>query len=83
MDLYTWLEETAKMATGRGLKGNGPKRNFDLVLLDRDGSERRRYSIFQAWPTKFSAGDFDGESETDPLIETMELSIDYWEISKN
>ena len=81
-DLYDWFEETAKMATGRGLKGAEQKRTFDVVSLDRDGSERRRYTVHQAFPVKFVAGDFDGESETDPQVESIELAIDFWEISK-
>lgn len=81
-DIYDWFQQTAKMATGRGLKVADLKRTFDIVVLDRDGSERRRYTVNGAFPVKFVAGSFDGKSETDAQIESVELAIDYWEISK-
>lgn len=80
-DLWEWFNETANTSTGRGLKLSELKRNLDIVALDRDGSERRRYSVYAAFPVKFVPGEFDGEAETDPQVETVELEYDYFDIT--
>ena len=78
--LYDWFAEVVQLASGLGLTDPAYKRNLDLVQLDRDGSPVRRWSIYNAWPTKFVAGDWDATSD-DVLIESVTLTYDYFELS--
>lgn len=78
--LYDWFAEVVQVASGLGLTDPAYKRNLDLVQLDRDGAVVRRWSIYNAWPTKFVAGDWDGSSD-DVLIESVTLTYDYFELS--
>jgi phage tail-like protein len=80
-DLYNWFSDVVQLASGLGLVDDRYKRNFDLVQKDRDGSTVRRWSVYNAWPKKFVAGDWDASSD-DPLIESVTLAVDYWELSR-
>lgn len=76
LDLYEWAVETANAVSGRGATAARYKRTIDLVVLDRDGSERRRYTLTNAWPVKWSAGDWDAEGE-EAAIESITLTYDH------
>ncbi len=78
--LYDWLTEVVQLAAGIGLSDPIYKRSLDLVQLDRDGMTIRRWSIYNAWPTKFVAGDWDNAAD-EVLIESVTLTYDYFELS--
>jgi len=80
-DLHSWFQDVVQQASGLGLPDHTYKRNFDIVQKDRDGATVRRWSVYGAWPKKFVAGDWDATSD-DPLIESVTLAIDYWELSR-
>jgi len=50
-----------------------------VVQLDRDGSELRRWTLYNAWPTKFNAGEWDNEADEN-VIEQVTLTFDYFDI---
>lgn len=77
-DLYGWFRECVDASAGTGLVEPGYKRSLDIVQLDRDGSELRRWAVANAWPTKFVAGDWDNESDEN-VIESVTLTYDYFE----
>jgi len=78
-DIYDWMGQVSSASTGTGLTGTDYKRNIDIVQLDRDGSERRRWTLFGCFPVRFVAGDWDADSD-DPLVEQVEIAFDYFEI---
>lgn len=78
-DLYDWVSQVSSAATGAGVTADGYKRTLDVVQLDRDGSERRRWTLYGAFPVRFAAGDWEADSD-DPLMESVELAYDYFEI---
>lgn len=80
--LYDWLNEVVSLAAGSGIGLSDPayKRNLDIVQLDRDGAVQRRWSIYNAWPTKFVAGEWDANAD-EVLIESVTLTYDYFELS--
>lgn len=79
-DAYNWFVETANVAANAGLVSPQYKRNVDIVQLDRDNSELRRWTLFNAWARKFTAGEFDGTSD-DVTLESVVLAYDYFELS--
>lgn len=77
-DLYNWFKQTVDLTSQLGLKEDDIKRNFDIVQIDRDGEELRRFTCYGAWPTKFIAGDWDNDADEN-TIEKVTLSIDSWD----
>ena len=78
-DLFDWFQDVAAAASGLGLTNGGYKRNIDIVQQDRDGSTLRRWSLSQAWPVKFVAGEWDNESDEN-VIEQVTLTYDFFEL---
>lgn len=80
-ELYNWFESVARAVAGFGGAGLiDPlyKRNLDIVQLDRDDSVLERWAITNAWPTKFSAGDWDNTSDDKQMV-SVTLAYDYFE----
>lgn len=83
-DMFAWFKEVADLAGdaggGAGGRGSGKKepdfkRHLDVVQLDRDGSELKRWSLSNAFPVKFNAGEWDNDADEN-TIESMELAYD-------
>lgn len=84
VDLWNWFKSVVDMtadggggagAQGAGLKDPDFRRSLDLVQLDRDGEELRRWTVEGAWPNKFIAGEWDNEADEN-VIESITLVID-------
>ena len=78
-DLWFWFKQVADMVKNAGAVEPGFKRTMDIVQLDRDGSELRRWTVEGAWPTKFVAGDWDNEADEN-VIESVTLAYDFFEL---
>ena len=86
-DMFLWFEQVADAASmssitpgagqGAGLIEPNYKRNMDVIQQDRDGSILRRWRLFDAWPRKFVAGEWDNEAD-EKTIEMMELEYDFF-----
>ena len=91
-DMYDWFAQVGNAGfqgtaaigagSGRGEKDNGYKRQVDIVQLDRDGTTRRRWRLYNAWPQKFTAGEWDNDSD-EKVIEMVTLNYDYFELIKD
>ena len=73
-DLFRWFERVARFATDRGIVSPFYKRNIDIVIRDRDHTELLRWRLYDCWPKKFVAGDFDGSAE-EKVVEQVTLSV--------
>lgn len=78
-EMYTWFKFVADGASNIGRKDDEYKRTMDIVQLDRDGNTLRRWRLYNAWPVKFVAGDWDNESDEN-LIEQVVLTYDFFEL---
>lgn len=79
--LYQWWKQVAD-PEGLGGKGSGQpdgsyERNGAIVQLDRNGAPLVRYEFVRAWPSKFTAGDWDAKSD-DNVVSEMVLQVKYW-----
>jgi phage tail-like protein len=79
LDAFNWLTHVARLASGLGLVEPYFKRNLDIVQQDRDGSTLRRWTLHDAWPVKFKAGDWDNESDEN-VIESLTLTFDFFDL---
>ena len=79
--LYDWFAEVVNVSAGMiGFPDPMYKRSLDLLQLDRDGLTVRRWSIYNAWPTKFVAGEWDATAD-EVVIESVVLTFDFFELS--
>lgn len=77
-DLYDWFLQVANAASDTGLNEPDFKRTLDIVQQDRAGAEVHRWRLVNAWPQKFTAGDWDNEADEN-VIEQVVLTYDYFE----
>jgi len=81
-DLYDWwvqvIDGAGNGGTGTGEVNSEYKKNIAIVQKDRDGSELKRWNLFEAWPNKFSAGDWDAKAE-DNVMEEVTLTYKRFE----
>ncbi len=80
LDLFTWFKEVVDASANSGLKDPEYKRNLDIVQQDRDGSSLRRWRVTRAWPTKFSAGEWDNDADEN-VMESITLAYDYFDVA--
>lgn len=78
-DLYTWFLQVVDAAANKGEKEPTEKKTLDIVQQERDGSTRARYRVFNAFPVKFKAGEWDNDAD-EVVMESVELAYDYFEI---
>lgn len=80
VDLFTWFKQVVDASANSGLKDSQYKRNLDVVQQDRDGTSLRRWRVTRAWPTKFSAGEWDNDADEN-VMESITLAFDYFDIA--
>lgn len=73
-DCYTWFKDVVQSYRDAGRVSPEYYRNVDIVQLDRDGSELRRWTLEEAWPTKFTAGEWDNEAD-EATVEMLTLTF--------
>lgn len=66
MDLYQWRQDV--IDTG----ALDHRKNLQLILMDEAGNDKTRWSVINAWPTKYDAGDFSAKGN-DVIIENLDL----------
>jgi phage tail-like protein len=74
-ELYEWFLQVVDIVRGGGLVSPEFKRSLDLVQRGRDGREIKRWEMNGAWPKKFTAGEWDNDSD-EPVIEEIVLAVD-------
>ena len=77
-ELYKWWLRVADVESDTGEPDDTYKKNCAIVQKDRDGSEKRRHSLYKAWPTKYKAGEWDAKAEEN-VIEEVTLVFKYFD----
>lgn len=81
-DLYNWFQVTSNAALNGGLKSPFFKRTGSVVQFDRDSRTLRRWKLVGLWPTSFTAGAWDNNSD-EFTMEQVVLSYDFFQLTKN
>lgn len=66
MDLYKWRQQI--IDTG----AEGARKNMSIILIDEAGSDKARWDIVGAWPSKYDPVDFSAKGN-EVAIETLEI----------
>lgn len=64
-ELWKWREDVTK--------GRIQRKSASIVLLDLDGTEKLRWNIFNAWPTKWEGPSFDAKAN-DIAVESLTIT---------
>lgn len=75
-DVYLWFLQAANAAANIGLKDQIVKRHADILQLDRDGEIIGRWSVFNAFPTEWTGGEWDA-SANEVVVSKLVLEYDY------
>lgn len=78
LDLWRWWKQVVNVAANTGVIDDEYKRTFDVVQNDRDGTELRRWTLHDAWPTAFSAGEWDNTADANN-VEELTLTYKYFD----
>jgi phage tail-like protein len=76
-DSLLWFHQVAYAPANFGMKEQLYKRNLTIVQLDRDGEPLKAWTLFNAWPKQFTAGDWDNTVDEN-VIEKIVLCYDYF-----
>ena len=76
-DMYAWAEQCGDAAQASGLTEPEYKRTIDIVQIDRARRPRLRFRLYNAFPVKYVAGEWDNES-SEFVIEKITLAYDYF-----
>jgi phage tail-like protein len=68
-ELWDWWELVIDAEAGTGAVDNEYKKNISIVQKDRDGSEKKRWNLYECWPCKFKAGEWDAKAEENVMQE--------------
>jgi len=79
LDLFNWFKEVVDASANSGLVDDEYKRNLDIVQQDRDGTTLRRWRVTRAFPTKFTAGEWDNDADEN-VMESLTLAYDYFDV---
>ncbi len=66
MDLYNWRQQIIDKGA------EGARKNISIILIDEAGSDKARWDIERAWPTKYDPPDFSAKGN-EVAIETIEI----------
>jgi len=75
-DLYNWFKECYDAAAGTGQAPPDLYRTVDVVQLDEEGEELRRYRLYKAYCKRWSSGDWDNNA-SEALMESVVIRYDY------
>jgi phage tail-like protein len=81
-ELYNWFLQVIDSASNSGQPDNAYKKSVAVVQNDRDGTEKRRYNVYEAWPCKYKAGEWDAKAEEN-VIQEITLCYKYFELEQN
>ncbi|MFZ5352367.1 MAG: phage tail protein [Bacillota bacterium] len=65
MDMYKWIEDC--------ISGNVERKTVTIIAIDEEGGDVATWQVIEAWPTKYSAADFNATA-SEVAIETLELA---------
>lgn len=77
-DLYNWFKDTFDSGAGTGLTTPNLFRQFDIIQQDRQGEEVERHTVFDAFVSEYSSGDWDNDANEVRNIEVV-IEADRWE----
>ncbi|WP_064202147.1 phage tail protein [Brevibacillus brevis] len=65
MDLYNWMQDT--------IQGKVARKTVTIIAVNEAGDDVATWKVIEAWPTKYTAPDFNGTS-SEVAIEQLEIA---------
>jgi phage tail-like protein len=80
-ELYDWWLQVVDVAANSGLVDAAYKKNIAIVQKDRDGTTKRRWNLYDAFPMKFKAGEWDASAEEN-VMQEVTFAYRYFELDQ-
>lgn len=80
-ELYDWRQQVVSSTANSGEPDATYKRNVAIVQKDRDGTEKGRWTLYDAWPSKCVWGEWDAKAEEN-VIAQITLTFRYAEYTR-
>lgn len=80
-ELWDWFKLVVDAGANSGGTPDTVKKNLAVIQLERDGTEKKRWDLFQAFPSKFKAGEWDGKAEEN-VIQEITLTYRYFDLGE-
>jgi phage tail-like protein len=77
-DLYNWTKDTYDSAAETGVATPDLYRNVEIVQLDRDGSEKERFILYDAWVAEYVGGSWDNNA-SEVRMEKVVVEFDHFD----
>jgi phage tail-like protein len=81
-ELYDWWLQVINAAANSGLPDAAYKKNVSIVQTDRDGTVKKRWDLYEAWPSKFKAGEWDANAEEN-VMQEITLTYKYFDLTQS
>lgn len=65
MDMYQWMQDC--------IEGNVERKTVTIIAVDEEGTDVATWQVIEAWPTKYTAPDFNGTA-SEVAIELLEVA---------
>lgn len=75
---FEWYKKVSDAAKNAGDVDPSYKKNVDIVQQDRDGTTLKRWRLYEAWPCRFKAGEWDNGADENVMRE-LELCYRYFD----
>ena len=75
-DMHNWAVEAYDFVKNGGVVPQDLKRNLEVVQYARDKSEKRRVTLFNGYPKKYSFGEWDNDAD-EVVIEQLVIRYDF------
>ena len=77
-DLYDWFVQVVDMVANTGQIEDEFRRNFDIVVRDRNNVALKRWRCRDTWPMKFVGGDWDNDA-SEKTVEMVTITVESFE----
>lgn len=77
-DLYNWTKDTYDAAAGTGMVTPDLYRNVEIIQLDRDGSEKERFVLYDAYVKEYVGGSWDNNA-SEVRMEKVVITYDHFD----
>ncbi len=80
-ELYDWRQKVIRSGANSGEPDASYKKNLAIIQKDRDGTEKGRWTLYEAWPSKCVWGEWDAKAEEN-VIGQVTLTYKYAEYTR-
>ncbi len=79
LQIWNWMKTVSDASKNGGTIAPDYKKTVDIIPQDRDNTTLKPHRLFNAWPCKLKAGEWDNTADEN-VVEEVTLCYDYFDI---